>query len=226
MCGMVTRDAANAKGVLMEEFKLGKPALVCRWRLANKRLPMENRHLRALGNRHVNGAPVANALVAWVKQHVEWTLEDGASEFPDGVLMLVIDDEGKAAMSVGEYRALEHLSANDLLRRAESGMREAVRTGVSPEDLWVLRGDALLWGTSPESTSSGASSLIGDLAQTLGMPVIRSEELLAECRVKGFGNDEVFLVSDEHGVVASSDHTGPRAQRFVASYAKLLSAQR
>ena len=32
----------------MRDFKLGTPALVCRWRLASGRLPLENRHLRAL----------------------------------------------------------------------------------------------------------------------------------------------------------------------------------
>ena len=32
-----------------ERFTLGTPALVCRWRLASGALPLENRHLRALG---------------------------------------------------------------------------------------------------------------------------------------------------------------------------------
>ena len=42
----------------MDEFRLGEPALVCRWRLANRKLPMENRHLRALAGRTVNGKRV------------------------------------------------------------------------------------------------------------------------------------------------------------------------
>ena len=74
----------------MEGFELGTPALVCRWRLARRRLPLENRHLRALLARTVNERPVSQALVAWAKQHIEWTLEEGSAEHPDGVLMLII----------------------------------------------------------------------------------------------------------------------------------------
>ena len=58
----------------MDGFTLGSPALVCRWRLASRALPLENRHLRALGQRVVNGGLVPTELVAWAKQHIEWTL--------------------------------------------------------------------------------------------------------------------------------------------------------
>ena len=81
-------------------FQLGKPELVCRWRLAGARLPLENRHLRALGRRHVNSGEMDKALVAWAKQHIEWTLADGGALHPDGVLMLIVDESGRAAMTV------------------------------------------------------------------------------------------------------------------------------
>ena len=42
-------DASSFAG-----FELGAPALVCRWRLASRTLPLENRHLRALAARSVN----------------------------------------------------------------------------------------------------------------------------------------------------------------------------
>ncbi len=210
----------------MDEFRLGTPVLVCRWRIYNKGLPMENRHIRALSARTVNGAPVSTGLAAWVKQHVEWTLADGAEGNPNGVLMIAVDEDGKAAMSLGSYRPLDRIAANDLLLRAQNSWREAERTGVSPEDLWLVRGDALVWGTSPEFAPSAASSLIDDLARTLGMPVKRDEELLATCARKGMHADEVFLVSDEHGVVPASDKAGQRATKFRASYQKLLSANR
>lgn len=206
----------------MDEFKLGKPALVCRWRLANGRLPLENRHLRALAARATSDGMVTTALVAWAKQHIEWTLSEGSSEYPNGVLMLVMDEEGKAAMTVGEYRELVHTAANDLLYRAISSRREAERTLVSPEDLWVVYGDALVWGMSPDFKPAGASSLIDDLARTLGMPVQRDEDLLERMSEEGFDADEVFLVSDEHGVVPASDRSGERARKFAASYQKLL----
>jgi hypothetical protein len=210
----------------MDEFKLGRPALVCRWRLANKQLPLQNRHLRALAARRVNDQKISPALVAWAKQHVEWTLEEAATQHPDGVLMLVVDTEGKAAMSLGEYRPLKHVSANDLVLRATSSRREATLTGVSPEDLWIVRGDALVWGKDSFCAPSGACTLVDDLARTLGMPVRRDEDLLDRISIRGVTNEEVFLVSDEHGVVPASDHMGPRSQKFAAGYAKLLTTKR
>ena len=90
----------------MRDFKLGTPALVCRWRLASGRLPLENRHLRALSRRVLDDEPVSPQLIAWAKQHVEWTLREGSAENPNGVLMLIVDEEGQAAMTVGPYEPL------------------------------------------------------------------------------------------------------------------------
>lgn len=206
----------------MNEFKLGRPALVCRWRLANGMLPLENRHLRALAAREIGGKQVSNALVAWVKQRIEWGLDEATRECPDGVLMLVVDEAGASALSVGPYRSLSKTSANDLLLRAQSSYREAQSTKVAPEELWVVQRDALVWGSSSEFAASGASTLISDLARTLGMPVHRDEALLREAERRGFVGDEVFLVSDEHGVVPASDRGGERAAKFAKGYRKLL----
>ncbi|MBR3224912.1 MAG: hypothetical protein IKF78_06285 [Atopobiaceae bacterium] len=207
----------------MEEFSLGRPAVVCRWRLSNGRLPLENRHLRALAARKTPNEVITTSLVAWAKQHMEWTLADGTTKHPDGVLMLVVDTDGRAAMSVGAYHQLTHLSANDLLQRAQNARKEAQSLCVAPEELWVVRDDVLLWATSSQFSPAGACSLVYDLAKTLGMTVRRDEELLDSAATKGFAAEEVFLVSDEHGVVPASDRTGARAQKFKASYERLLS---
>ena len=116
-----------------EGFELKKPVLVCRWRLSHRRLPLKNRHMRALLARTVNGRPVDQPLAAWVKQHIEWTLDKGASEHPDGVLLFVIDAEGQAAMAVGPYASLEDTSLAALVSRAARARQEAMQTGVSPE---------------------------------------------------------------------------------------------
>ena len=105
------------------EFMLGKPAIVCRWRLSNKTLPLENRHLRALGARHTSTRRVQKELVAWAKQHIEWTLGDGAAANPDGVLMMIVDTEGRAAMSVGPYEELEDTRLAALCARADLARR-------------------------------------------------------------------------------------------------------
>lgn len=207
-----------------DDFTLGKPALVCRWRLASQRLPMTNRHLRALGARVINGEPVSQQLVAWAKQHVEWTLEEGSAAYPDGVLMVVVDEEGRAAMTVGPYEELPHHTLNDLLGRAALALREAEETRVAPESLWTVEGDALVCGLSRDIRPSGATTLINDLARTLGIPVRMNEDLVDNVRKGVESFDEVFLVSDEFGVVPASNASGPRSSKFETSYQKLLNS--
>ena len=210
-------------------FELGVPALVCRWRLANRALPLENRHLRSLGARRVNGIPVSTQLVAWAKQHIEWTLADGSAPHPNGVLMLVMDKEGRAAMSVGPYDSLASASAAGLAARAVAAAHEARATGVAPETLWAVRAGALVCGAEAGWRPSGIDSLVTDLAKTLGVPVSH-DPLLAASVLDGEKDlgptscDELFLASDEHGIVSAAGLEGPRASRLADGYAKLLDA--
>lgn len=215
-------------GTTQEGFTLGRPALVCRWRLAGAELPMASRHLRALGQRRVNGEAVSPNLVAWAQQHVEWTLHDGAMAHPDGVLMLIVDDSGKAAMTVGSYEPLANTTAEALAGRAFQSAREGEETGVAPETLWAVHGDSLEWGVAPGASASGTSSLVRDLAQTVGLAVSRNDDLIVEVRERGAScsYDEVFLASDEHGVVTAADLRGPRGERFAQGYERLLQSVR
>lgn len=206
----------------MDGFELGKPALVCRWRLANRSLPLENRHMRALLARTVNGAKVTNELVAWAKQHIEWTLAEGSAQHPNGVLLLIIDEQGRAAMTVGPYAPLDDTTLRGLARRGERAADEGRSTGVAPEVLWGVRDDTLLYDWPEGLTPSGASSLVTQLAQTLGLLVRRREGLASEVLSGASPVDEAFLVSDEHGIVVASDATGPHGQRFAAGYQRLL----
>lgn len=203
-------------------FTLGRPALVCRWRLAGGALPLENRHLRALSRRELTGGRVSRGLVAWAKQHIEWTLAEGSEEHPDGVLMLVVDEEGRAAMTVGPYESLRGQSLRVLAERAQAAQAEGEETGVAPESLWTVSDGVLTWGIERGAAPSGAATLVEDLARTLGIPV-RRQVGLASAVLEGHATlDEAFLVSDEHGVVGALDASGPEGQRFVASYARLL----
>ena len=210
----------------MEDFTLGRPALVCRWRLADRALPLENRHLRALGGRTVDGTPVSTQLVAWAKQHIEWTLSDGAARYPDGVLMVIVDEEGRAAMSVGPYEPLVVTTTSALAERALHAGSEAQATGVAPEELWGVRGDRLVRGGSTDRQTSGTASYVIDLARTMGIPMSAEEGLARSVMDGSAGLDEAFLVSDEHGVVPASDAPGMRAQRLADGYARLLGSVR
>ena len=212
--------------VAEQDFTLGRPVLVCRWRLASGGLPMENRHLRALSRRVVNGKAISPQLVAWAKQHIEWTLRDGSALNPDGVLMIVLDDKGQAAMTVGPYEPIDSPTAAVLANRAVESSREAEETGVAPETLWVARGDTLICGMSSAEDASGAVTLLCDLANTVGITVAREDGVAQGLLNDTLDYDEVFLVSDEHGIVCASDATGPRGTKLAEGYEKLLAAQK
>lgn len=205
------------------EFKLGKPSLICRWRLAGGKLPLANRHLRALKARSAKEALVTDRLVAWAKQHIEWTLADGAAEHPDGVLMLVVDDEGQAAMTVGPYEPLDLTASGELALRAQDAEEEGEWSGVAPELLWAAKGDSLVCAAAPDARLSGCASLISDLARTLGIKVVRDKGLLISALAGEEGLGELFLSSDEHGIVVASDAGGPLAEKFRDSYLTLMS---
>jgi hypothetical protein len=206
----------------MEGFVLGKPALVCRWRLHDRRLPLENRHLRALSRRLVGGQALSPEMVGWAKQHIEWTLDEGAAQHPDGVLMLIVDEERRAAMAVGEFEPLAHTSATNLAERAALSLAEARSTRVAPETLWLERDGELVVGIEQGTRPGGATDLILQLAETLGMPVARESDVAQGVLSGSSRYDECFLVSDEYGVVESRDAGGPRSRRFADSYQKLL----
>lgn len=207
-------------------FMLGRPALVCRWRMSGGVLPMENRHLRALAARTVNGERVSQGLVAWAKQHIEWTLAEGSREHPDGVLMLIVDETGQAAMTVGPYEPLADTTLGAILRRVGDAQDEEAVTGVAPESLWLVRGKVLLHSGVAGRQASGACSLVEDLAHTMGIACMRRERLADEVARRLEPFDEAFLVSDEHGVVGIEGWAGDRARRFEGAYQRLLETAR
>lgn len=206
----------------LAEFELGNPALVCRWRLAGGHLPLENRHVRALLARTVAGKPVAQPLAAWAKQHIEWTLEPGTAEHPDGVLMLVVDERGRAAMTVGPYEAVADAHLAALVARAGRALDESSETGVDPETLWVVRGEAIAYGAGRGPSDAGATSLVVQLAETMGLSVERKTDVRGLLAPNPKPVDEVFLVSDEHGVVPAADADGPVGKRMAEGYGRLL----
>ena len=211
---------------LESNFVLGDPALVCRWRLASAKLPLETRHLKALRERTVNGARVSTQLVAWAKQHIEWTLAQGSADHPDGVLMLIVDRDGRAAMTVGPYVALEDARTPALVLRARKAQREAELTGVAPETLWVAREGALSYEPGEGCADAGCASLVLQLAQTMGLSVERREGLLDEVSAGAHAGSEVFLVSDEHGVVPATDACDAHGSRMAQAYERLLASTR
>lgn len=210
---------------LLSRGGFSRPALVCRWRLFAQALPLENRHLRALSQRDVQGQSMDLRLVAWAKQHIEWTLFTGASAYPQGVLMLVVDEDGKAAMTVGPYTPLAQPTLAALCKRVQASSLEALETGVAPESMWAFYDGMLYWGAEEFEKPSGANSLVLDLAKTLGIHVVRKSGLLQEIQDRSLHAAEIFMVSDEHGVVADREFAGSMSARMAECYKRLLAAE-
>jgi hypothetical protein len=199
-------------------FELGEPTLVCRWRLAGVHLPLAGRHLRALAARHIAGHPLPPEMLAWVRQHIEWTLASGASDMPDGVLMMVLDTVGRAAMSVGSYAALTACDTTQLMERALQACSEGAQTGVAPETLWAWHADTLIAGYAEDGVLSGSASLVRDLATTRKIEVVLEpnlSKLVDEA-------DEIFLVSDEHGIVPATDRASGQSTYLVDDFTRLF----
>ncbi len=192
-----------------EDLFVGEPVLTARWRLHHRALPLKNRHLRAFTK-----SGVSNGLASWARQHIEWTLAEGTGEYPDGVLALAVDAEGRAVMAAEPYEPLPALTAAELLEHV-GGMEGQPVEG---EVAWVARDGGLIALTDAEKPLSGANSLVVDLAETLRMPL----SYQARAAYEPAAGDEVFLVSDEHGVVAAKDGAGSVAARFAAYYEKLV----
>lgn len=197
-----------------DQFELNEPALICRWRMAGRHIPMLNRHIRALSQRTVGEGPLGRNLLSWVKQHIEWSLAEDASVDPDGVLMVVVDVDGRAAMSVGAYEPLADRSPKALEARAADARREAAATGVAPETLCLLRSGELVIGASDEGLLCGTMTFVEQLARTRGLAVRFDPELAGVVEP----SDEVLLVSDEHGVVAAPDEGASEKDRELAAF--------
>ena len=206
-------------------FTLDTPALVCRWRMANKHVPLLNRHIRALSQRHVNGEPLSHNMLSWAKQHVEWSLAEGSYVERDGVLMLVIDVNGNAAMTVGAYEPLADTSVAALVARAVEARVEAGETGIAPELLCAVTAyGRVLVSADPDERLCGVATLVEQLAGVRDHEVVRTPDMEPAATLDA----AFFLVSDEHGVVPASDNTAvPEAATFVdflaSGYRKLFS---
>lgn len=212
-------------GIDETPFQLGEVRLVCRWRLSGRRLPLLNRHVRALSQRTVDGARPTPELCAWVRTHVEGTLGEGAQGEPDGVLMVVVDEKGRSAMSVGPYAPLADATLAALIDRARRSRAEAESTGVAPETLWVMEGDRPVVAMDLGEAPAGATGLAMDLLTTKAMTPRAETDLLDRLTRGEVRATEAFLVSDEHGVVAASDLTGPVSSSLAAGLERLRAVE-
>lgn len=213
-------------------------ALRLRWRCAKKDLALKKRHF---ANLKYYGLP--DPLISWMIQHLEWTLPEALSSHNDALLCVEVAQDSKAAMDLLPYKAFseQDLSAKRLNMFAKT-------TGTSPKDgidsevFWTLEdGQASCWTTSANPLSA-ANQLCKELLEQKGISCcIKNKELADDelgelCKAGMKAGDkanakvepqaksfECFLVSDEHGVVPSSEHKAQWASFLEECWSKLLS---
>ena len=101
--------------------------------------------------------------------------------------------------------------------RAADARREADQTGVAPEVLASVSGDALMIDDAEHPC--GTVTLVEQLAQTRGLTVERG--------AVAPDAPGLFLISDEHGIVPAAGNESVATIEFLAqSYAKLLAKSR
>jgi hypothetical protein len=126
-------------------------------------------------------------------------------------------------MATEEYVPLAATAAADLLARARAQAADAV----PGEVLWVATDAGLTAFQPSQKPLSGANSLVADLAATTRLALSYADPDRAAAAVADLPQDgEVFLVSDEHGVVGASDASGPVARRFAGYYDRLVGQTR
>jgi hypothetical protein len=193
-----------------EDLVVDEPAYTVRWRLHSRALPLKNRHLRAFGQRGVS-----KGLDSWARQHIEWTLAEGAAAYPNGVLTLSVDDQGRAVMATEPYVPLPALDAAGLVARAALLADDPV----PGEVLWASTNAGLTVFVDAEKPLSGANSLMVDLAATQRRPLAFAGAVAAQPPADAA---EVFLVSDEHGVVGAADASGELVELLSGYYNRLV----
>lgn len=191
----------------MNDHTAGIPTepLSVTWRLSGARVPLLERHLRALAERGVG-----SALHAWLRSRLEWAFEHHAIEHPDGSITIGIDPQGDVTISVAPYVGPE---GDPIATTIERGGHVIDGDGAS---VWIRIGERVATPPFPPAAPRGSRSLVIDLARTLGWEV-EVRELTVEDIERA---DEAFFVSDVHGVV-SDGRGGEFAARMQACFARL-----
>ena len=180
-----------------------------RWRLADGGLPMRERHLRSLASMGV-GAPMQS----WIRTRLEYVLENHAPIHPNGVLCLRMDPEGKTEMVVEPLGTVPTLTEADLV------IKDDFITGASvPGVVWVMGEKLAIASVDNEELISATATTMRDLAETLSMQVEEGAVLAEDAFAEGV---EIFVTSDEFGILPIEGHSGATTDRFTKLLNKLL----
>lgn len=187
------------------EKNLPRETLVFRWRYVDATIQLYERRLRSLASFNVGPA-----VQAWVRSRLEWMQDNKLSERPEGVLELTITPEGDVGMSMQEIAEPPAISSESLSWDGEGRL-----SGCSIEgSVWGVRPEGVrVW---PGELRRAADTFARDLLSTLGYTLL--PEPLSEDALDG---GELFLVSDEFGVIPCEGREGPVGEKLASCFRKL-----
>lgn len=196
----------------MPEHQVDTPVITLRWKLSNKQLVLGKRHLK-----NINALLLPDGLVAWIHQHIEWTLPDAIMDDPSGVLVIDIDKQEHAKMDVEPYVALQDTSVKALSERV---LQDSLLNNLAPQELlWIYSDGAFTVLCDESQAISAAQTLALDLSKALNISVLFSKHARIE------DAQELLLVSDEHGFVGAEDKSGDMTKRFEMYWNKLCESK-
>lgn len=216
----------NATSALSEQA-LQFPELSLRWRIYNRQLPLKSRHYQAL-----RSYGLADGLVSWVIQHIEWTLPEGSLQQPHGVLTLDVDKSGKAAMNLLPFQELSSAQLPELIVQASCRGTRA-QDGADSQVLWALKDRHLIILTQESVCYAAVHSLMIDLARYRKLDVSfqppscvtatsEKDALSVKALELKHAGYEFMLLSDEFGAVLEEGALSSELRFFVQSWEKLL----
>jgi hypothetical protein len=173
--------------------------LTLRWRVHEGRIPLRQRHLRAL-----KALNLPDPLTAWLLQRLEWATDSLLNKEEEGVLVLSIDPEKDVVVSLDAVQDKPILTSEHLV--IEDGFVTGVRHEGAPLEgsVWFEYEGVL--HASCEKLTAATGTLVRDLAQTLGLPVeICPQRGAAPPASPAPPATAVFFISDEFGFVPIHD---------------------
>ena len=194
-------------------LKAGIPtrAVELRMRLCDGKLPMYERHLKALKNYGLGGP-----MQSWLRTRMEYVLENHAPTHPDGVLHMTATPDGKVLFEVEPQGEAPVLSVDDCV--VEEGVVSGVRVYAEPAQidlspLWIADSQAKTLVVGAEELVFASCTTLKDLARTIGWTVdirpVRQDQVA----------QDAFVVTDEFGVLPVVE--GPAYQVFAPLMARL-----
>ena len=170
--------------------------ITLRWRIHDGKLPLRQRHMRALSR-----LDLPDALMAWVHERLEWAMINMLTSGSEAVLVLGIDSATEVQLSLEDIRKKPILESADLMVHGDTV------TGVYSDgqpiagDIWIEQNGVLVSCVSDVFTAT--STLCRDLATTLGFEVEIGQQPFPVVQ-KAAGRGQAFVVSDEFGFLPIS----------------------